>query len=104
MTPDTNIEKPKRGRGRPKKYFTDEDRKKGDKGYLKKCMENPFHCSVSDRMYHMASKSKYLKSKNHIRNFEKNVGDLYSLIIYALNWLKEFSIYHILYSIYNKIL
>ena len=35
---DINIEKPKCGRGRPKKYFTDEDRKKADQGYVKKCM------------------------------------------------------------------
>ena len=71
------INQPKRGHGRPKKYFTDEERKQADKRYVKKCMENnPFHCGVCDRMYHMARKSKHLKSKKYIRNLEKNVGEL----------------------------
>ena len=74
---ETTVMKPKRGCGRPKKYFTDKERKEADKHYVKKCMENnPFHCGVCDHIYHMASKSKHLKSKKHIRNLEKNVGEL----------------------------
>lgn len=74
MTPDTNnrVQKPKCGRGRPKKYFTEEERKKADRGYVKRCMENnPYYCSVCDHTYHMDSKSKHIKSNKHIRNFQK---------------------------------
>ena len=50
--------KPKRDRGRPKKYFTDEERKQADKRYVKECMErNPFYCVFCNHTYHMASKS-----------------------------------------------
>ena len=76
MTQTNNIEKPKpkRGPGRPKKYFTDEERKQADKRYVKECMErNPFYCVFCDHTYHMASKSKHIKSKKHIRNFEKMI-------------------------------
>ena len=43
MTETNN--KPKRGHGRLKKYFTDEERKQADKRYVKECIErNPFCC------------------------------------------------------------
>ena len=73
MTPDTNkVQKPKHGCERPKKYFTDENKKKADKRDVKKCMgNNSSHCDLCDRIYHMASKSRHLRSKKHIRNFEK---------------------------------
>ena len=71
------VDKPKRGPRRPKKYFTDEEREQADKRYVKKCMENnPFHFGVCDHIYHMASKSKHLKSKKHVRNLEKYEGEL----------------------------
>ena len=71
---ETNIEKPKCGRGRPKKCFTEEERKKADKRYVKDCMErNPFYCMFCDHTYHMAIKSKHIKSKKHLRNFEKMI-------------------------------
>ena len=77
MTQTNNIEKPKpkRGPGRPKKYFTDEERKQADKRYVKECMErNPYYCHFYDHAYHMASKSKHLKGKKkHIRNIEKKI-------------------------------
>ena len=74
MTTRKNIDKPKRGVGRPKKYFTDEERKQADKRDIQKCMENnPFHCDVCYHIYHMASKSKHLKSKKRRRNLEKKI-------------------------------
>ena len=58
------VDKPKRGSGRPKKYFTDEKRKQADKRYVEECMErNPYYCHFCDHNYHMAIKSKLLKSK-----------------------------------------
>ena len=72
MTKTNNIDQPKRGRGRPKKYFTEEERKRANNGYTKKCMErNPFYCNVCDHTYHMASKSKHLSTKQHIKNLSK---------------------------------
>ena len=71
------INKPKRGRGRPKKYFTDEDRKQADKRCMgiKEGMErNPFYCLFCNHTYHMASKSKHIKSKKHRRNIEKKTS------------------------------
>ena len=66
------VDKPKRGRGRPKKYHTEEEKKQADKRYVKECMErNPYYCEHCKRMYHMASKSKHLISKTHIRNSSK---------------------------------
>ena len=74
MTETNNIVQPKRCRGRPKKYFTDEERKQADKQYVKECMErNPFYCDVCDHIHHMASKSKHLKSRKHIKNIEKMI-------------------------------
>ena len=71
MTETNNIVQPKQGRGRPKKCFT-EERKRANNGYTKKCMErNLFHCDVCDYTYHIASKSKHLRTKKHIKN-EKN--------------------------------
>ena len=69
MTETNNIVQSKRGCGRPKKYFIEEERKRANNGYTKKCMEiNPFLCDVCIRTYHMASKSKHLRSKKHIKN------------------------------------
>ena len=68
------VDKPKRGPGRPKKYFTDKERKQADKRYVKECMERKsYYCHFCDHAYHMASKSKHLKSKKHIRNIEKKI-------------------------------
>ena len=40
MTETNNIVQPKQGRGRPKKYFTEEERKHANNRYTKKCMES----------------------------------------------------------------
>ena len=70
MTETNN--KPQRGRGRPRKYFIDEERKQEYKRYVKECMErNPFYCVFCDHTYHMASKSKHLKSKIHLKFLQK---------------------------------
>ena len=72
MTETNNIVQPKRGRGRPKKYFTEKERKRANNEYAKKCMEsNPFYCDVCDHTYHIASKSKHLRTKKHIKNLSK---------------------------------
>ena len=72
MTETNN--KPKLGCGKPKNYFTDEERKQADKRYVKECMErNPFYCVFCDHTYHMTSKRKHIKSKKHIKNFEKMI-------------------------------
>ena len=69
---ENNIDQPKRGCGRPKKYLTEEERKQANNGYTKKCMEiNPYHCNVYDHTYHMASKSKHPRTKKHIRKLSK---------------------------------
>ena len=74
MTETNNIVQPKQGHGRPKKYFTKEERKCTNNEYTKKCMEsNPFYCNVCDHTYHMASKSKHLRTKNHKKSFEKMI-------------------------------
>ena len=73
MTETNNIGQPKRGRGRLEEYFTEEERKQANNGYTKKCMERiPFYCDVSYHTYHMASKSKHLRTKKHIKNLKNN--------------------------------
>ena len=74
MTESNNIVPPKRGLGRPKKYFIEEERKRANNGYTKKCMErNPFHCDISDHTYHMASKSKHLRTKKGKKSKKQSV-------------------------------
>ena len=69
MTETNNIVQLKRGRSRPKKYFTEEERKLANNGYTKMFLErNSFYCDVCDHTYHMASKSKHLRTKKHIKN------------------------------------
>ena len=34
-------------------------------------LRNLFHCDICDRTYHMASKSKHLRSNKHINNAQK---------------------------------
>ena len=62
-----NIIRPKRSRGRPKKYHNDEDKRLAYNRQIKECMlRNSFHCDICDRTYHMASK--HLRSNQHINN------------------------------------
>ena len=68
MTETNN--KPKRRRGRPKKYFTDEERKQADKGYVKNVWRTT-HFIVAFVIAFITSKSKHLKSKRHIKNLGK---------------------------------
>lgn len=64
-----NMVQPKRGPGRPKKYLTVEEKKNANKECVKSCMlKNAFYCEACDRMYHMASKSKHIKTRKHFKN------------------------------------
>ena len=52
--------------GRPPTYKTKEERRLANNRITKECMKKkPFHCSVCDKTYHAASKSKHLKTKTH---------------------------------------
>ena len=63
----------KSGPGRPKKYSTDEERRLAYNEQVKACMSrNPFYCNVCDHRYHMASKSKHLRTTKHIKNLNIN--------------------------------
>ena len=69
MSETDNIDQPKRGRGRPKKYLTDEERKHAYNEQVKECMRrNPFYCNVCDHTYHMECKSRHLITRKHIKN------------------------------------
>ena len=64
-----NVIQPKRSRGRLKKYHNDEDKRLAYNRQRKECMlRNPFHCNIGNHTYHMASKSKHLRSNKHIKN------------------------------------
>ena len=64
-----NVIQPKRNRGRPKKYHNDEDRRAAYSIKIKECMlRNSFHCDICNRTYHMASKSKHLRSNKHVKS------------------------------------
>ena len=64
-----NVIQPKRSRGRPKKYHNAEDKRPAYNRQIKECMlRNPFQCDICDHTYHMASKSKHLRSNKHVRN------------------------------------
>ena len=64
-----NVIQLKRRRGRPKKYHNDEDKRLAYNRQIKECvLRNPFHCDIYDGTYHMASKSKHLRSNKHINN------------------------------------
>ena len=72
-----NVIQPKRSRGRPKKYYNDEDKRLAYNRQIKECMlRNSFHCDIYDHKYHMTSKSKYLRYNKHMKNliiFNNNI-------------------------------
>lgn len=54
ITENNNIvkeNKPKRPRGRPRKYFTDEERAEANRKGYKKCMENPKNRAIRNARY-----------------------------------------------------
>ena len=65
----------KRGRGRPKKYSTEEERKNALRPQKTKYMLNKeWYCNVCNtgRNYTLAGKWIHLKSKKHIKNANTN--------------------------------
>ena len=64
-----NVIQPKRGRGRPKKCHNDEDKRLAYNRQIKEYIwRNPFHWDICNHTYHMASKSKHLRSNKHIKS------------------------------------
>ena len=60
---------PKRSRGRPRKYHNDKDGRLAYNKQIKECMlRNPFQCDICDCTYHMATKSKQMRSNKHLKN------------------------------------
>ena len=65
----------KRGRGRPKVHFTEEDRKEAIKKSKTKYMLNKeWYCDIckTGRNYTLAGKHCHLNTKKHIRNSNAN--------------------------------
>lgn len=55
--------------GRPKKYFSYEERLIAGRGYCKKFNDNNiFYCDLCQFTLHPASKYKHLKSHKHLEN------------------------------------
>ena len=68
-----NVIQPKRSRGRPKNYHNYEDRRRAYKIQIKECiLRNPFQWYICNRTYHIASKSKHLRSNKNINNANNN--------------------------------
>ena len=63
-----NVIQPKRSRDRSKKYHNDEDKRLAYNIQIQECMlRNLFHCDICGHTYHMASKSKHLRSNKHMK-------------------------------------
>ena len=66
----------KRGRGRPKKYLTEEERKNAVKQQKTKyILDKEWYCDIckTGRNYTLAGKSCHLQTKKHKKNHDSNL-------------------------------